>query len=223
MNRYRRIMILTVILIIGAAVTGAFAYFHVETTFVNLFKVILNDPEDSMIQVTLTEPDWEKTGKTMAQKALPGMKIPKDPTITNYEDPVYARYAIAITDNDGIVAIKDDEKYIVKEIMELTDVETAEVRLDESDIEEGVVYYEVQKILDKDGLIPDSRKNHTLFTKINIPKGWKQSDLDRFGNFHIKILVQAVDIGAKDKNGQYAGATQRLKEAALVNPFQNAK
>lgn len=205
MKKSRLIAVLSMALATGLIIIGTLSYFKVETAFKNVFKVTQTEA-DSKIIVDLAEPNWEKTGKAMAQKIMPNMTIPKDPTITIQapSDPVYARYAIAVTDTDGKICA---EKAVVDSILALTDVKDTKAVLKIENVEEvdgitcykdGIVYYNVQSIFDSEATEGSSKETegrinvHKLFTQLHIPAKWTGEEIAQYGKFDIKIIVQSI-------------------------------
>ena len=100
-----QIMLSLCMLIAGLLLcVGSLAYFtsHDEVT---------NTVNAKMPSIALYEPKWESEGAKMAQKAVPGMEIPKDPYIYNNSDAeVYVRMKVEIT-VDGTTLNATDALY----------------------------------------------------------------------------------------------------------------
>ena len=100
-----QIMLSLCMLIAGLLLcVGSLAYFtsHDEVT---------NTVNAKMPSIALYEPKWDSEGADMAQKAVPGMEIPKDPYIyNNSEAEVYVRMKVEIT-VDGTTLNATDALY----------------------------------------------------------------------------------------------------------------
>lgn len=100
-----QIMLSLCMLIAGLLLcVGSLAYFtsHDEVT---------NTVNAKMPSIALYEPKWDSEGSKMAQKAVPGMEIPKDPYIyNNSEAEVYVRMKVEIT-VDGTTLNATDALY----------------------------------------------------------------------------------------------------------------
>lgn len=100
-----QIMLSLCMLIAGLLLcVGSLAYFtsHDEVT---------NTVNAKMPSIALYEPKWDSEGAKMAQKAVPGMEIPKDPYIyNNSEAEVYVRMKVEIT-VDGTTLNATDALY----------------------------------------------------------------------------------------------------------------
>ena len=100
-----QIMLSLCMLIAGLLLcVGSLAYFtsHDEVT---------NTVNAKMPSIALYEPKWESDGAKMAQKAVPGMVIPKDPYLYNNSDAeVYVRMKVEIT-VDGTTLNATDALY----------------------------------------------------------------------------------------------------------------
>ena len=68
----------------------------------NEFSVITASGDNPDMKASLTEPNWDSTGKAKASRVVPGQSIPKDPTITNTSVlPVSEWAAIRVTFTNG--------------------------------------------------------------------------------------------------------------------------
>ena len=100
-----QIMLSLCMLIAGLLLcVGSLAYFTSQDEVTNTVNA-------KMPSIALYEPKWESDGAKMAQKAVPGMVIPKDPYLyNNSEDEVYVRMKVEIT-VDGTTLNATDALY----------------------------------------------------------------------------------------------------------------
>ena len=101
--------IITLSLIVAMAATavigGTLAYFTDEDVENNEFTV-------GNVDIDLTEPGWEETGKKDAETVYPGEPLAKDPTVTNVgENPCFVRISVSGLDQFGD---KGDIVYLTK-------------------------------------------------------------------------------------------------------------
>ena len=83
---------------------GSLAYFTSQDEVTNTVNA-------KMPSIALYEPKWDSEGADMAQKAVPGMEIPKDPYLyNNSEAEVYVRMKVEIT-VDGTTLNATDALY----------------------------------------------------------------------------------------------------------------
>ena len=79
---------LIVCLLATAAVGGTLAYFTDTDAATNTFTV-------GNVDIDLTEPKWDATGKAEAENAYPGEALAKDPTVTNNgNNPCFVRVSV---------------------------------------------------------------------------------------------------------------------------------
>ena len=90
-SKKSRIIISVSILVLGLLICGgSLAFFTSHDEVTNQFN-------SKTLSIELREPDWDSTGYDMAQKAVPGMVIPKDPYIYNNSDAaVYVRMKVEL-------------------------------------------------------------------------------------------------------------------------------
>ena len=102
-----QIMLSLCMLIAGLLLcVGSLAYFTSQDEVTNTVNA-------KMPSIALYEPEWENEGAEMAQKAVPGMVIPKDPYIYNNSDAeVYVRMKVEIS--VGGEKIKDTDSLYKK-------------------------------------------------------------------------------------------------------------
>lgn len=91
--------IITLSLIVAMAATavigGTLAYFTDEDVENNEFTV-------GNVDIDLTEPGWEETGKNDAETVYPGEPLAKDPTVTNIgANPCFVRISVSGLDQFG--------------------------------------------------------------------------------------------------------------------------
>ena len=100
-----QIMLSLCMLIAGLLLcVGSLAYFTSQDEVTNTVNA-------KMPSIALYEPKWESDGAKMAQKAVPGMVIPKDPYLYNNSDAeVYVRMKVEIT-VDGTTLNATDALY----------------------------------------------------------------------------------------------------------------
>lgn len=76
-------------------VSGTLAYFTDNDAKTNTFTV-------GNVDIKLTEPKWEETGKAEAENAYPGEALAKDPTVTNDgKNPCFVR--VSVTGWDALI------------------------------------------------------------------------------------------------------------------------
>ena len=100
-----QIMLSLFMLIAGLLLcVGSLAYFTSQDEVTNTVNA-------KMPSIALYEPKWDSEGADMAQKAVPGMEIPKDPYLyNNSEAEVYVRMKVEIT-VDGTTLNATDALY----------------------------------------------------------------------------------------------------------------
>lgn len=129
----------------AVAVTGGtLAYFTDTDAKDNTFTV-------GNVDIELTEPNWEKSGKTEGENAYPGEALAKDPTVTNKgENPCFVRISV-----DGWESLAP-----AGEITYRTDYEDR--KLGDKWVEyNGYYYYH--------GVLAKDAKTDALFDQIVIP------------------------------------------------------
>ena len=78
-----------------AVIGGTLAYFTDEDVENNEFTV-------GNVDIDLTEPGWDQTGKKDAETVYPGEPLAKDPTVTNVgENPCFVRISVSGLDQFG--------------------------------------------------------------------------------------------------------------------------
>ena len=78
-----------------AVIGGTLAYFTDEDVENNEFTV-------GNVDIDLTEPGWEETGKIDAETVYPGEPLAKDPTVTNIgANPCFVRISVSGLDQFG--------------------------------------------------------------------------------------------------------------------------
>ena len=143
--------IITLSLIVAMAATavigGTLAYFTDEDVENNEFTV-------GNVDIDLTEPDWDQTGKKDAETVYPGEPLAKDPTVTNIgANPCFVRISVSGLDQFGV---KGDIVYLTNYV--------------EGDLHEGWVdgedgyFYWTEPLDVKDKTAP-------LFDQIKMPTG----------------------------------------------------
>lgn len=93
----KKILALALVVVLAVtAVTGAtLAYFTDEKEAVNTFTV-------GNVEIELTEPEWNETGKIEAEDAYPGEALAKDPTVENTgANPCFVRISVTNLDQFG--------------------------------------------------------------------------------------------------------------------------
>ena len=95
MNKKIFALMLCIAMLAVAVVGGTLAYFTDEDDATNTFTV-------GNVDIDLTEPKWEETGKNEAQDAYPGEALAKDPTVTNIgKNPCFVRVSVTNLDQFG--------------------------------------------------------------------------------------------------------------------------
>lgn len=103
----KKILALCLVVVLAVtAVTGAtLAYFTDEDDATNTFTV-------GNVDITLTEPNWEGTGKEEALEVYPGEALAKDPTVTNDgANPCFVRVSVEGLDclgDAGMITYRTD-------------------------------------------------------------------------------------------------------------------
>ena len=88
MNKKIAILALALCMVAAIAVTGTIAYFTDSDAATNTFTV-------GNVDIDLSEPNWEETGKKDAEDAYPGEPLAKDPTVTNIgSNPCFVRIKV---------------------------------------------------------------------------------------------------------------------------------
>ena len=177
MNKKIAILALALCMVAAIAVTGTIAYFTDSDAQTNTFTV-------GNVDIDLSEPNWEETGKKDAEDAYPGEPLAKDPTVTNIgSNPCFVR--IKVTGLDclapaGLITLKTD-------YVEGISAEWVEY--------EGYYYY----YKDGCGVLAAGVKTDALFDQIVIPTDLKNGDAQT--RFHVDVYAEAVQAqGAKDPN-----------------------
>ena len=145
--------IITLSLIVAMAATavigGTLAYFTDEDVENNEFTV-------GNVDIDLTEPGWDQTGKKDAETVYPGEPLAKDPTVTNVgENPCFVRISVSGLDQFGD---KGDIVYLT---------EYVEGALHEGWVDGGDGYFYWTEPLD----VKDKNKTAPLFDQIKMPTG----------------------------------------------------
>ena len=90
----KKIISLCLVVALGATavVGGTLAYFTDKDQEVNTFTV-------GNVDIDLTEPNWDATGKAEAEDAYPGEALAKDPTVENIgKNPCFVRLSVTNLD-----------------------------------------------------------------------------------------------------------------------------
>ena len=99
------ISVALVICLIAVAAVGTLAYFTDSEEAENVFTV-------GDVNITLTEPNWESTGKEDAPEVYAGEPLAKDPTVTNDgSNPCFVRIKVENLDqfgNKGAITYRTD-------------------------------------------------------------------------------------------------------------------
>lgn len=99
------ISVALVICLIAVAAVGTLAYFTDSDEAENVFTV-------GNVDITLTEPNWESTGKEDAPEVYAGEPLAKDPTVTNDgSNPCFVRIKVENLDqfgNKGAITYRTD-------------------------------------------------------------------------------------------------------------------
>lgn len=96
---------LVVCFLATAIVSGTLAYLTDEDKAENVFTV-------GKVEIDLTEPNWDATGKEEAKESYPGERLAKDPTVENIgPNPCFVRIKIENLDqfgNKGAITYRTD-------------------------------------------------------------------------------------------------------------------
>ena len=195
-----QIMLSLFMLIAGLLLcVGSLAYFTSQDEVTNTVNA-------KMPSIALYEPKWESEGAKMAQKAVPGMVIPKDPYLYNNSDAeVYVRMKVEIT-VDGTTLNATDALYqkIISYIYynynfdEETgnlfyDTESGKYNNPDFYYYDGYFYYVENEVENKScKALKPHEATPKLFECIELPV--KKSDFDGvFDNkFTIKVIAEGV-------------------------------
>lgn len=158
---------LVLCLVAVAVVGGTLAYFTDEANAKNEFTV-------GNVDIDLTEPNWEKTGKEEAEDAYPGEPLAKDPTVTNTgKNPCFVRVSVSNLDqfgNAGTIIYRTD--YVDNALSS------------EWTYYDGYYYY----YKDGNGVLPAGETTDALFDQIVIPVGVTNNAKTQ----PIEVIAQAV-------------------------------
>ena len=158
---------LVLCLVAVAVVGGTLAYFTDEANAKNEFTV-------GNVDIDLTEPNWEETGKAEAEDAYPGEPLAKDPTVTNTgKNPCFVRVSVSNLDqfgNAGMIIYRTD--YVDNALSS------------EWTYYDGYYYYHK----DGNGVLPAGETTDALFDQIVIPVGVTNNAETQ----PIEVIAQAV-------------------------------
>lgn len=158
---------LVLCLVAVAVVGGTLAYFTDEANAKNEFTV-------GNVDIDLTEPNWEKTGKEEAKDAYPGEPLAKDPTVTNTgKNPCFVRVSVSNLDQFG-----DDGTIIYR-----TDYVDNALSREWTEYDGYYYYYK-----DGNGVLPAGATTDALFDQIVIPVGVTNNAETQ----PIEVIAQAV-------------------------------
>ena len=186
----KKIISLCLVVALGATavVGGTLAYFTDKDQEVNTFTV-------GNVDIDLTEPKWEETGKAEAVDAYPGEALAKDPTVTNKgANPCFVRVAVSNLDQFGDAGmIKYRTDYVVDAL-----------GTDWAKGEDGYFYY--TKVLAK------GETTDALFDQIVIPTGVENSAATK------DIVVTAQAVQAQGARPSFS-AVQAMTVAEIAEWF----
>lgn len=158
---------LVLCLVAVAVVGGTLAYFTDEDNAENEFTV-------GNVDIDLTEPNWEATGKEEAKDAYPGEPLAKDPTVTNTgKNPCFVRVSVSNLDqfgDAGMIIYRTD--YVDNALSS------------EWTYYEGYYYYHKEG----NGVLPAGATTDALFDQIVIPVGVTNNAETE----PIEVIAQAV-------------------------------
>ena len=197
-----QIMLSLFMLIAGLLLcVGSLAYFTSQDEVTNTVNA-------KMPSIALYEPEWDSKGADMAQKAVPGMVIPKDPYIYNNSDAeVYVRMKVEITVDEKEIN-EDLYKQIIKQIIShiyynynfddekgdlFYDTKSGEYNNPDFYYYGGYFYYVENEVENKScKALKPHEATPKLFECIELPV--KKSDFDGvFDNkFTIKVIAEGV-------------------------------
>lgn len=190
----RKLMLVALSLCMVAilAMGGTLAYLTDTEDATNTFTV-------GNVDINLTEPNWEATGKTEAEDAYPGEPLAKDPTVTNVgSNPCFVRVKV-----DGLDQFVD--KYGDDAMITLRYIDENNVYYDHYntfDWEKIGDYYYYKYVLTYDGA--DSEYNKGLltvtppvFSQIVLPFDLENNEATK------DILVYAEAVQAQGARASY--------------------
>lgn len=158
---------LVLCLVAVAVVGGTLAYFTDEDNAKNEFTV-------GNVDIDLTEPNWDETGKEEAEDAYPGEPLAKDPTVTNTgKNPCFVRVSVSNLDqfgDAGMIIYRTD--YVDNALSS------------EWTYYEGYYYYHKEG----NGVLPAGETTDALFDQIVIPVGVTNNAATE----PIEVIAQAV-------------------------------
>lgn len=198
----KRTKITAIIIVVAAAAiiaAGAtLAYFTADGgTKTNTFST-------GSVTVKLTEPNWDSTGKKMADKYGPGDVIPKDPQVTN-TDKTDAWVAIRVkySLNGGALSYADFKTKLLAN--KGLDFDSANWDLLEDRGADGQVYmYKTKKLA-------NGESTGALFTEVPIAFG----NIEMIDGQLPSFVISVKGVGVQAENITDAQVRQELKDLAF--------
>lgn len=160
-------------LAVTAVVGGSLAYFTDSDAKTNTFTV-------GNVDITLTEPGWEATGKVDAETVYAGEALAKDPTVTNDgANPCFVRIKV-----DGLDSLGEAGMITYR-----TDYVTDKLGDGWVKGDDGYFYY--------DTVLEVDETTDALFDQIVMPTGLTNEDANEDG-YNVVVTAEAVQAqGAK--------------------------
>lgn len=187
-NEIMKKKIVTLSLVVALAATavigGTLAYFTDTDEKTNVLTV-------GNVDITLTEPNWDKTGSKDAEDAYPGEPLAKDPTVTNDgANPCFVRVKVEWDENIGPMEYR-------------TGYESGKLGEGWVDGKDGYFYYE--------GVLEVGETTDALFDQIVVPVELENDDTDTAYN----VVVSAQAVQAQGARPSWAAVqTMSVEEIA---------
>ena len=186
----KKIISLCLVVALGATavVGGTLAYFTDAESKDNTFTV-------GNVDIELTEPNWDATGKVEAEDAYPGEALAKDPTVTNKgANPCFVRVSVSDLDQfgaDNMITYRTD--YVDGKLGDGWVLHT-----------DGYYYYE--------SVLEIGKTTDALFDQIVIPTGIKNNAQTA------PIVVKAEAVQAQGARPSFS-AVKEMKAADIAAWF----
>ena len=192
MNKKKMVTVCLVVALMAVfAIGGSLAYFTDTEEKDNTFTV-------GNVDIQLTEPNWDLTGKVDANEAYPGEPLAKDPTVTNNgANPCFVRIQVTGLDclgNAGMITYRTD--YV-------------DNKLGDNWFKGTDGYYYYNKVLEV-GTTTDA-----LFDQIVIPTG--VTNADAFKSDTAERIEYSVDVKAQAVQAQGAKASWAAVQTMTVD------
>ena len=186
----KKIISLCLVVALGATavIGGTLAYFTDAESKDNTFTV-------GNVDITLTEPNWDATGKEEAVDAYPGEPLAKDPTVTNVgKNPCFVRVKV-----EGLKQFGDAGDIIYR-------TDYVDNKLGDNWVDGGDGYFYYEKVL------AITEKTDALFDQVVIPTGIKNNAQTA------PIVVKAEAVQAQGARPSFS-AVKEMKAADIAAWF----